>query len=723
MKERMFGPLTESQIDEILREQKIDEGLWDSIKHGLAKVTSIRKKLPFGSEKRAAADKQYQAIVDKADNEFSKQINALSKELKAKGFPNQKSSQEFLGDAHTLAGIYDTVVKSAKDCKIPKEVANEVIADLRKMFEYFIDHELESVYKRLAEAEEAEGPLTGTSDTQAKKELYSTTAPKVLAALGALGLGFGWLVGQPWFIAMFKSPKTLTTLVKVITTLHKKGVTEHLAVLLGRPGANLSGMTVGAMKAGLKSHGLLDASGQPTRHLLDLANNGGNTNFLSWWNTNLAGTMHDSETLAQAIPLSGAGAPGAGGDIFTKAVSTSVTKTIGGGTLSATAATALAAANPILLGLGAGLLASGAAVQILRKHGQKYSRLKSLQAILEEMVPVEDVKCGEVEPEPTEPEPTEPEPTEPGGKGETIHVFRKGPHKFIGRGKSNISLLNRLQQAGLPNWAIKDLTDRIKKELEDKGFVVKEELDLEERRSRRKDQGWGARQGRSKRGDARAAARQRKANRQQPAKPVEPTIEPEGETSTSNTKPEPIKASSTAINDKLSRFVVEFGQDTKVVDDKGKIHRFTRKELHSNPEKFLSTLSRMEKALLLRLPEDPDKEPSKFDFFNMSTDERRKLYLKIKQGKADYTRDFEIQPKAKELEKTKFFISDLRDILKTGHTAHKERPIEPDVIRNAMEQIRDYLSDYLEDAGVALRESIEIDRWSVLASIKPILRG
>lgn len=389
--------LINEEIDRLYSEGRIDEGMWDSIKNALAKITSIRKKLPFGSKEREAAEKQFDKITSKVDNQFAIQINNLTKELKQKGFPNQKDSMEFLGQAHTIASIYDSVAAATKECKVPEEIGNEVISDLRKMLEFFIDHELESVYKRLAEAEDdQEGPLTGTTDTKANKELQSNQAPAVLAALGALGSGFGWLIKQPWFLALFRNPKTLVTTIKTITKLNRLGVTEHLAVLMGRPGANLSGMTVGAMKQALRNNGLVGADGNPTTNLINLARDGGNNNFLSWWNQNLAGTMHDNMTLAKAIPFSGAGAPGAGGDIFTSTVSKSMTQVVGGGALTAAGA-ALATAAPIVSALGIGLLASGAAVYMLRRHGRKYSRLKSLQAILEEMVDVK-ANCGVVRP-------------------------------------------------------------------------------------------------------------------------------------------------------------------------------------------------------------------------------------------------------------------------------------------------------------------------------------
>jgi hypothetical protein len=145
--------------------------------------------------------------------------------------------------------------------------------------------------------------------------------------------------------------------------------------------------------------------------------------------------------------------------------------------------------------------------------------------------------------------------------------------------------------------------------------------------------------------------------------------------------------------------------------------------LFDNPDEFIAALSPEEKALLMRLPEDPQKEQSKFDFFKMNTDQRKELYLKVKQGKVNFEKEFKNQPKAKEITTDTFYMSDLRDILETGHTGHGEQPIDPEKIRAAMKTIESYLRKYLSEVGVQLREAREFDRWSVLAGIKSVLRG
>ena len=51
-----LGSLFEKAVRQKIYTGRIDEGLWDSIKHGMAKLTSLRKYLP--SAKRDAAEKQ-----------------------------------------------------------------------------------------------------------------------------------------------------------------------------------------------------------------------------------------------------------------------------------------------------------------------------------------------------------------------------------------------------------------------------------------------------------------------------------------------------------------------------------------------------------------------------------------------------------------------------------------------------------------------------------------
>jgi len=244
----------------------------------------------------------------------------------------------------------------------------------------------------------AEGP-TGASYTKAGRQgaevdsatikgLKSNTAPLILAALGALGAGFGWLVQQPWFIAMFRDPGQWVTIKNVIMGTERVGVTEQLAVLQGTPGANLSGMGVGDFVKEMAKKGLTDGAGNPTKNLLDMASSGGNTGFANWWATNIANAVasNPAATLEEVIPLSGAGAVGAGGDIFTPKIAKIVVKTVFRQGATSVGAYQLAAAGPWITTLGIGLVSAGAAVKLLRMKGLKSSRAQMLGDLYKELV-------------------------------------------------------------------------------------------------------------------------------------------------------------------------------------------------------------------------------------------------------------------------------------------------------------------------------------------------
>ncbi len=331
-----------------------------------------------------------------------------------KGKSNTDGFAEFVYALKELATAYDSIFKAATTGEMPAVLANELIADLRNYIKFNLDNELSDYYKHalrenktnknslLERAFGGQGFSAGVKDndnsqntdvdyaaeSETIKDLKSTKAPKILAALGALGLGFEWLVKQPWFLQLFKNPTTAKQLIQTLTKGHTQGVTQHLATLTGQ--SNLSGMKVSDFISLMKSKGLVDSAGNPVSNLIKLASDAGNNNFAKWWATNLAGPTHANQTLAQAIPLSGAGAPGAGGDIFTKQVTSKVGETImQGGGLSAVGAT-VSSLGPLAGVLGIGLIASGAAIAVLRKASLQKSRAAIMASVLNIMqnVPV-----------------------------------------------------------------------------------------------------------------------------------------------------------------------------------------------------------------------------------------------------------------------------------------------------------------------------------------------
>jgi len=755
-------PLNEGIYDKL-------KSAWQNAKYQFGKLGSIEKGGKIIG--RGEATKQLTAEREAAIEKLAKSTISTAFMSKFKQtypeFPNMKTQEEFVKATTEMAALYDSIKKAVEDKKLDASEANGLIASLRSLVKVTLDRDLSDVYKHFNESLIKEQENTDyAKESETMKGLSSNTLPKVLAALGALGVGFGWLVKQSWFLSLFRSARTASSIVRVITTGNKLGVTEHLATLMGRPGTNISGMKVSDFIANMKSHstGLLDSAGNPTTNFINMARDAGNPNFATWWATNIAAPANATKTLGQAIPLSGAGAPGAGGDIFTSTVTRAVTPIIGGGTLSAAGAS-IAALSPVLTTLGIGAFTAGAAVYLIRQKGLKSSRAQLLADLMNTM---QDVKGGGKS---SEQQPTTQGGEAGGGDKEVVYVYRKG-------GPDNTSLTNILNGLDLPNWAIKDLTSRVKKELEANNFVVKEALLNEKRLTFGKNEIFDQkrevielgkelkngevkrfmRQGsiykkygiknfllsKNKNGIIRAYDLQSRDEADNWAGSGTDTEQPPTDGTTTGTGGQQSEEDKSA-KDSLVKVVMEFASDTTVTSKKGgkfAITKFSRSDILKDPRKFIQALSSEEKLLLVRLPDNPNLEYSKFDFFTMDTEERQDLYRKVKQGqiflgrdeKADTGRDkeasrkgkkekgqgreYQLQGKMAAPQAGTFKVSDLRNILRTGHTVPqqdgvdalgrplpKRRPIPDDQIRSAQKAVTQYLKPYLDKAGVKLRES------------------
>ncbi len=619
---------------------------WSSAKYAASKAGRFDQGGSiFGRDKAKKAGREK---YDKASAsvEANKIVGKFWKDFKDKykEFPNMKSQEEFFQSLQEFGVLYDSLVAAAEKKEIDADEANKIIASLRDIVQVTIDNDLASVYVPLnendidlsqieiiTEQEEEKNQFTKKSksqveddtdyagETETNKNLKSNTLPLVLAGLGALGVGFGWLIQQPWFIAMFKTPDIITDITKVIR--EKNGITQQLALLNGNPTADYSNMKVADFFADMKKHQLIDASNAPTKNLLNIANEAGNSKFANWWSTNLL-NADPNATLSKVIPVSGAGAAGAGGDVLTSKVLKTITKSLvktGASALAASGAAAIA--GPALVLGGITLLAGGALVKALRVKGLKSSRSQLLSTLLNQL---KDVKS---------------EGGDEEGGGEQPP---KGPNST---GATNNKLLNAIQEF----------------------------------------------------------------------------------------------ASDTTVEGKFKKIVKTGDEEREHVFKKQA--PFTRKQILDDPQKFLDALSPEEKMLLLRLPDNPNVEPSKVDFFRMTTDERKEMYNKVKTGRIDFGaneevdtgrnkekskkgekergqgREYKLPSKAKETKAGEFQISDLRDILRTGHTRENEnekdsqgkkiirKPIPDEKIRSAQKAITSYLSPYLKNAGVTLRES------------------
>jgi hypothetical protein len=899
----------------------IDEGkfrdwvksTWSSAKHLASKAGSIEqggKIIGRGAEKKTGQERYHGATTTISQNKITAPFwQAFQQNYKE--FPNMKSQEEFFQALEQFGQMYDSVVVAVEKKDLDSEKANEAIYAMRTLLKVTLDNNLADIYKHFNESidlsqieiiteQEEQKQFTKKSKAQVEDDtdyagetatvqgLKSNTLPAVLGALGAMGAGFGWLIKQPWFIAMLKKPDSIGTVTKLIRA--KGGVTQQLAVLNGNPTADYSKMKVADFFAQMKGHGLIDAANKPTQNLLNIAKEAGNPNFSNWWNTNLLNANANS-TLSQAIPLSGAGKAGAGGDVVTDKVIGSIQRVVKMKGAATAGATLAKIAGPALMKMGIPLIAGGLAIKAIRMKGLKSSRSQLLSTLLNQL---KDVKSQGGEEGGGGQPPRGPEGT--GKKGETVYVYKRG-------GEDKNSLTSILMGLDLPNWAVKDLTDRVKKELEANNFVVKEGLLSEKKYDFKVGQGAIERKENpidklmsykdiisniesqlkknkyngtvrdfiekvfsdkrikdmfslneasniksqtqslmnqigkiieeiggfnsgvvkdlssklhnlfttykadlnsgKKEGQGGVAVDDPKTNEEnpftqppvdpnKPTKPGEPPDERDAVVKPENPQGPQKPSSTSANNNKLLNAIQEFASDTTVEGKFKKMVKtgdqenenvfkkqvpFTRKQILDDPQKFLDALSPEEKMLLLRLPDNPNVEPSKVDFFRMTTDERKEMYNKVKTGRIDFGaneevdtgrnkekskkgekergqgREYKLPSKAKETKAGEFQISDLRDILRTGHTREDEnekdlqdkkiirKPIPDEKIRAAQKAITSYLSPYLKNAGVALREAQlnnvvlgfineinrrydnalfenRINRWKLLANIK-----
>ena len=423
----------------------LNEGILDSIKdlynkavrgYKSASLEKGGKIIGRSAEAEKAKQEFANTVVKIAKNQVTKSLISQVQNI-APRFPNTdeggsntKGEQEFRNALFAIGQIYDSVVAAAE--KGPKAQdgmdiasANAIIKAMRDYVKYNLDFQLGDHYKHFLKEQEELGQgeqYTGAAragksgsysdESTAVKGLKSNKAPLILAALGGLGVGYGWLAKQSWFVDLLRDPGQIKTFITHMTSLEQKGVTEHFATLLGKPGTNISGMKLSDFISGMKTNGLVDASGNPTANLINMAKDGGNTNFANWWATNIAGADPNS-TLEKIIPLSGAGAPNAGGQIFTKKVVSAITKKFVSGGLSA-AATTLVNMGPLASTLGISLVAAGAAVKALRMKGKVSSRAALMGLLMNQMV---DLDKEEVPPQPPiidPPPPPEPQPPPPG---------------------------------------------------------------------------------------------------------------------------------------------------------------------------------------------------------------------------------------------------------------------------------------------------------------------
>lgn len=230
---------------------RINEGLWEKVKYGLAKLGRYKAggKI-FGKGKiDQEAGAKIQSIIDKKGNEV---IKSLHTQLKSSNpeFPNNEKGDDFLKTILEISAVYDTLVASTKkDPKdegfLPIDIANGIIEDLADYVKKYLDVDLSAAYS-VMDSEEDEVDDDGNVDDgkkeliaddlmdineedddldagdvrkqlQAKKgegskdresermkTLKSNKLPLLLVGVGASLGAFSWLTNTEWFKHLFE---------------------------------------------------------------------------------------------------------------------------------------------------------------------------------------------------------------------------------------------------------------------------------------------------------------------------------------------------------------------------------------------------------------------------------------------------------------------------------------------------------------------------------------
>ena len=393
-------------IDEELKKAVLEEGFLDSLKFAVSKLPNLeRRKGP----KVDAAIKQVGKIIDKESNQrFKEMMKAL--EARLPGFPNVKTHEDFLQGMEEFAMLYDGIVEEFNDGKLEAPIANALIGDLRVVVRKYLDYDLKDVYKHFKENQEkidealpftnqakvdkaAEkmrqddqgGPIGSKygDESETIKGLESNILPKVLG-MGGLGTLLG---GAAWFRELLNapgaSPDTIIDGTKRVFATVKDG--DGFSQTLGRflhnnPGTYGENFGARNFFENVKSLGITPDDPGPLQQMADDP-----TAFKQEWATISDQIQNNPDaSMSDVFPASNKafwiqkGAQVALGKL---------PKVIGGAVASTSGAAAGAATAGVF---GAGLLASAAAVKLLRMKGLKSSRaqvFKDMLAVFKDVEP------------------------------------------------------------------------------------------------------------------------------------------------------------------------------------------------------------------------------------------------------------------------------------------------------------------------------------------------
>ena len=471
--------------------QVLQEGLWEKIKFGLSKLGRYKAggKI-FGKGKiDQEAGAKIQSILDKKGNEVIKKLNDTIKQENP-DFPNNEKGEQFLKTVMEIAAVYDSLVEAAKknpkeEGYLPTDAANSIIADLAEYVQKFLDVDLAAAYTVMDSEEEkvdGEGDKELLADEvedikedeaadvraklQAKKGgkeydtkrmgkegLKSNKLPMTLAGVGASLGAFSWLVNTEWFRSLFETVTQNPSIEYIKQTVETKsdifgsikpgqGMTQLMNEMNGlglSPKSSPEDFLAGVKQLGggnlqdginalAQDGGIFKDPNAAREVLTEIAKNphGHGDNLGEIFQGKWAGTgrsMGDALVTVQGGTLKG---------LIVKTIVTAVPKIIMKTTVKVGAGYAIAKGFGAVLGpIGIGLVAAGALVKLMRVKGQKQSRAKTLNDLLQSLQPIE---AGESTLPPVLPDP-KPNPVgggEGGGKAnkETLFNDLAGFFKF-----------------------------------------------------------------------------------------------------------------------------------------------------------------------------------------------------------------------------------------------------------------------------------------------------
>jgi len=394
-------------IDEELKKAVLEEGFLEKIKGAVVRMMPNIERAR--GPKKDAAIKQVGKIIDQeSDQRFKEMTKALKARLP--NFPNDDTHEDFLRGMEEFAMLYDGIIEQYEGGKLDAPIANVLIGDLRVIVKKYLDYDLKDYYKHFKENQEKIDealPFTNQAkidkavekmrqddqggpigrkygdESETIKGLESNILPKVLA-MGGLGTLLG---GAAWFRELLNapgaSPDTIIDGTKRVFATVKDG--EGFSQTLGRflhnnPGTYGENFGARNFFENVKSLGITPDDPGPLQQMADDP-----TAFRQEWATISDQIQNNPDaSMSDVFPASNKafwiqkGAQVALGKL---------PKVIGGAVASTSGAAAGAATAGVF---GAGLLASAAAVKLLRMKGLKSSRaqvFKDMLAVFKDVEP------------------------------------------------------------------------------------------------------------------------------------------------------------------------------------------------------------------------------------------------------------------------------------------------------------------------------------------------